>query len=99
MHKVTREAYACKIIRKDGNMNDISSMSTEIEIMKRVRHRNVLSLFELFESPNCLWLILELVEAPGGDLRSILSDQSSFRDSRVAVYETDTDGNPLLAFE
>ena len=34
-HRQTGEVYACKVIRKDGNMNDINSMTTEIEIMKR----------------------------------------------------------------
>jgi serine/threonine protein kinase len=43
-------------------MNDAVSMATEIEIMKRVRHRHVVSLFELYESPKCIWMVLELVE-------------------------------------
>ena len=50
--------YACKVILKDTKMNDAQSMSTEIEIMKRIRHRHVVAMYELFESPSCLWLIL-----------------------------------------
>ena len=36
-------------------------MSTEIEIMKRIRHRHIVSMYELYETPKCLWIILELV--------------------------------------
>lgn len=41
-------------------MNDAQSMSTEIEIMKRVRHRNVCNMYELYETPKCLWMVLEV---------------------------------------
>jgi serine/threonine protein kinase len=82
--KSTGEVYACKIIRKDGNMNDAASMSTEIEIMKRVRHRHVVSLIELFESPSCLWLILELVD--GGDLRSLLANHSHYSEAMASRH-------------
>lgn len=70
-HKKTRVKYACKIVKKDSSMNDAQSMSTEIEIMKRIRHKNVVSMFELFESPKILWIILEVVS--GGDLLQYIS--------------------------
>jgi calcium-dependent protein kinase len=38
-HRQSGIQYACKVVRKDGSMNDATSMSTEIEIMKRIRHR------------------------------------------------------------
>ena len=65
-------------------MNDASSMGTEIEIMKRVRHRHVVSLVELFESPSCLWLILELIE--GGDLRSLLAHHSHYSEAMASRH-------------
>lgn len=83
-HRQTGEIFACKIIRKDGNMNDITSMTTEIEIMKRIRHRHVVSLYELFESPTCLWLILELVN--GGDLRSLLASHSHYSEAMASRH-------------
>ena len=64
-HRVTGEKFACKVIKKDGQMNDAESMNTEIEIMKRVRHENIVTLYELFESAKCMWLILELVDGTG----------------------------------
>ena len=64
-HRESGDKFACKVIKKDGSMNDAKSMSTEIEIMKRCRHLNIVSLYELFESSVCMWLILELVEGSG----------------------------------
>jgi len=82
--KQTGEVYACKIIRKDGNMNDAASMATEIEIMKRVRHRHVVSMIELFESPTCLWLVLELID--GGDLRTLLAHHSHYSEAMASRH-------------
>ena len=65
-------------------MNDIASMTTEIEIMKRVRHRHVVSLYELFESPSCLWLVLELVD--GGDLRSLLASHTHYSEASASRH-------------
>lgn len=71
IHKGTGVKYACKVVKKNSSMNDAQSMSTEIEIMKRIRHRNVVSMYELYETPKCLWIILELVD--GGDLHHYLT--------------------------
>ena len=71
IHKQTQQAFACKVVKKNSSMNDAQSMSTEIEIMKRVRHRNIVSMYELYETPKCLWIILELVD--GGDLHHFLA--------------------------
>ena len=77
--------YACKVIQKDTKMNDAQSMSTEIEIMKRLRHDHVVSMYELFETPDCLWLILELVD--GGDLRSFLNaNRQSYTEGYAAMH-------------
>ena len=80
--KKTGEKYACKVIKKDGGMNDADSMNTEIEIMKHVRHRHVVSLFELYESSVCMWLILELVQ--GGDLNFFCSKQEMYSERIVS---------------
>lgn len=84
-HRQTGVAYACKVIIKDTKMNDAQSMSTEIEIMKRLRHRHVVAMYELFESPTTLWLILELVD--GGDLRSFLNaNRKTYTEEQAARH-------------
>ena len=82
--KETGVGFACKIIKKDGGMNDFKSMINEVEIMKRVRHRHVVSMHELFESPTCFWLILEL--ADGGDLRFLMEKHKPFSEAVVRRY-------------
>lgn len=65
-------------------MNDMTSMGTEIEIMKRVRHRHVVSMYELFESPSCLWMILELVD--GGDLRGLIANHQHYTEALASRH-------------
>lgn len=65
-------------------MNDAQSMTTEIEIMKRIRHRYIVSLYELFESAQCMWLILELVEGTG--LRGVLANTQHYSEVIAARY-------------
>ena len=78
----TLEKFACKVIKKNDTMNDAESMNTEIEIMKRVRHAHIVTMYELFESSQCLWLILELVEGTG--LRGGLANKSSYTEWTAA---------------
>jgi serine/threonine protein kinase len=62
-HRITGKKFACKVVKKNSSMNDAQSMSTEIEIMKRVRHRHIVSMYELYETPKCLWIILEVAKS------------------------------------
>ena len=81
-HKQTGMKYACKVVKKNSSMNDAQSMSTEIEIMKRIRHRHVVSMYELYETPKCLWIILELVD--GGDLHHFLAHTLHYNEVMAA---------------
>ncbi len=65
-------------------MNDAQSMSTEIEIMKRIRHRHVVSMYELYETPKCLWIILELVD--GGDLHTHMASVDYYTEVLAARH-------------
>jgi serine/threonine protein kinase len=78
VHKSSGSPFACKIVKKNANMNDAQSMSTEIEIMKRIRHRHVVSMYELYETPKCLWIILELVD--GKDLYHFLAHNENYNE-------------------
>ena len=77
-HKVNGRNFACKVVKKNASMNDAQSMSTEIEIMKRIRHRNIVSMYELYETPKCLWIILELVD--GGDMHHFLAQVTDYNE-------------------
>lgn len=69
----TEKKYACKVLVKN-KMNDAASMATEIEIMRNVKHENVIQLHEVFETRECLWLMIELTRNDG--LRGIMQVQS-----------------------
>ena len=83
-HKATRKAFACKVVKKNSSMNDAQSMSTEIEIMKRVRHRHIVSMYELYETPKCLWIILELVD--GGDIHQFIANTVLYTEQMAAKH-------------
>ena len=65
-------------------MNDAKSMSTELEIMKRVKHENVVTMHEVFESSDRLWLILELTS--GGNLRSLINQLHEYTEIMAAKH-------------
>ena len=44
-----KKDFALKVVEKNESMNDLDSMMTEIDIMKRVRHRHVVCMYELYE--------------------------------------------------
>ena len=83
-HKISGKPFACKVVKKNSSMNDAQSMSTEIEIMKRIRHRHIVSMYELYETPKCLWIVLELVD--GGDIHQFLASTNNYTEAMAARH-------------
>ena len=63
--KDTKEEYAVKIIDK-SKVEDMQDIDREIEIMGKVDHQNVIKLYEVFDEPKKMNLVLEYVT--GGEL-------------------------------
>jgi len=63
-NKVTNKLFACKKISK-LNMNS-AQFQKEIQILMRMDHPNIIKLYEVFESDNSIYLIME--ECFGGEL-------------------------------
>jgi len=80
-HRETGETFACKIVRK-SHMNDERTMSTETEIMMRLKHENLVQLHELFETSTSRWFIMELANA--GTLQSALAAEVNYTEDLVA---------------
>lgn len=58
------------MIRKNDHkqgINDEESMRTELEILRMVQHSYILSCHEIFETPQCMWVVMEQIR--GGDVR------------------------------
>ncbi|MFM7850658.1 MAG: protein kinase domain-containing protein [Flammeovirgaceae bacterium] len=47
--------------RKIVEDHDIHRLTREIEILKKVRHKYIIQLFEIIETPKQLYLIMEYV--------------------------------------
>jgi len=63
----TNDKVAIKMIeKKHVDPEELKLLQREIDIMRRVQHRNVLRLYEIFETSTHLYLVMELVN--GGEL-------------------------------
>jgi len=70
---------AVKIVDKEklSNPREQVSMAREITIMKLLKHKNILRLYDIYENPEKLFLILDLYE--GGDLYGHLTTNGALR--------------------
>eukprot|EP00158_Paraphelidium_tribonemae_P007362 Partr_v1_DN28218_c0_g1_i1_m76471 putative calcium calmodulin-dependent protein kinase len=66
VHRQTGKAFAVKIIDRSKCIGKENMIQSEIAILKKVRHDNVIQLFELFETEAKIFLIMEMVT--GGEL-------------------------------
>ena len=71
-NKITSETYACKKVSK-VNLIDLEKFRTEISIMSKVDHPNIVKLYEIYESNRSLYLIMQLCK--GGELFTKISEK------------------------
>ena len=64
--------YACKKLSK-LNIDNLEKFRKEIDILMKLDHPNIIKLYEVFEAPNSLYLIME--ECQGGELFDRLSER------------------------
>ena len=68
IHIPTGEKVAIKILNKDhlfedeSEFNDINKIKKEINILKRIRHKNIIQLYEIMESKSHLYIVMEYCE-------------------------------------
>lgn len=85
-NKETKTNYAVKAFNKEYLLSQPKgreSLMNEIEIMKSVKHPNMMNLIELHESKNSVYLVLELLE--GGELFSFISNRKKLTYADVAL--------------
>ncbi|ORC87938.1 putative protein kinase [Trypanosoma theileri] len=81
-HIPTRACFVAKIIPKT-NQGVEADVKVEISILRRLKHRNIVQLVEILESPNNYYIILEPVF--GGDVcKLILSQEGCLAENVVA---------------
>ena len=64
-NKITGKMYACKKLSK-LKLKDLEKFRREIDILEKTDHPNIIKLYEVYESQNSLYLIME--ECHGGEL-------------------------------
>lgn len=84
----TGSEYAAKFIRKrrgggrrGAKMEDIQK---EIEVLSETNHRNIINLYEVFETNREVILILELVD--GGELFEYLSEKDKLSEEEASSF-------------
>jgi len=83
IHKKTGQKYAVKIIDKKTVGADINRLETEIQILKKVNHENIIALKELFDTPDYLFIVTELVT--GGELFDKIVEKGSYTEKMAAT--------------
>eukprot|EP01119_Soliformovum_irregulare_P007561 TRINITY_DN19_c0_g1_i1.p1 TRINITY_DN19_c0_g1~~TRINITY_DN19_c0_g1_i1.p1 ORF type:complete len:312 (+),score=26.38 TRINITY_DN19_c0_g1_i1:10-945(+) len=88
VNKETGEQFAMKIINKEkvGMEAKVEErMKREVDILKSVRHPNIIPLHDLFETENRLYLVMELVS--GGELFNSIVERQFYseEDARAVI--------------
>lgn len=79
-NKFTDEDVAIKVVnKKDVKRRDIELLEREIRILKKLKHHNIVRLYDLFDGPENMYIVLELV--PGGELFDQIVTNGSYSES------------------
>jgi len=80
--KDTNEVFAVKIIDK-AKVEDMGDIEREVEIMGKIEHPNVIKLYEVFDQPKKMLLVLELVT--GGELFDRIVARGNYSEAEAAA--------------
>eukprot|EP00762_Andalucia_godoyi_P002374 ANDGO_02790.mRNA.1 Calcium/calmodulin-dependent protein kinase type 1 len=88
-HKETGVDYAVKIIDKANVDVNKDSLTTEVKILKGVQHPNIVRLYDLYESPRKVYLVLERLT--GGELFdrivNVYPNGYSEKEASIIIYK------------
>jgi len=80
--KASGQQYAVKVInKKDLGKDYEKNLKMEVDILKKVNHPNIIALKELFDTPDKLYLVMELVT--GGELFDKIVEKGSYTESEA----------------
>jgi len=80
VHKETGQEYAIKCIEKHDV--DTSRLQTEVDILTQVEHPHIISLEEVFDTPDTLYLVMELIT--GGELFDKITEIGAYSEKTAA---------------
>ena len=80
VHKKTRQQVAIKIIDKsslkDGGEEEQLNLRNEVEILSQIDHPNIVKLFEIYDSKDKFYMVMELMK--GGELFERIVEKEFF---------------------
>ncbi|XP_061638796.1 serine/threonine-protein kinase DCLK1b isoform X1 [Phyllopteryx taeniolatus] len=86
VERSTGREYALKIISKDKCRGKEHMIQSEVSILRRVKHPNIVLLIEEMDTGNEIYLVMELVK--GGDLFDAITSSSKYteRDASCMLF-------------
>ena len=87
IHIPSGEKVAIKIMDKTQLMEDplnFQRVENEISILKKVQHKNIIKLYELMESPQKIYLVMELCE--GGELFDYIVNHKKLSEKQACKF-------------
>jgi calcium/calmodulin-dependent protein kinase I len=82
-HKKTGVQYALKCIDKKQVGDKTEMMLSEVDILQRIKHPNIIALEEVIDTPQKLYLVLELVT--GGELFDRIVERGSYTENDASA--------------
>jgi len=81
--RASGQQFAVKVInKKDLGKDYEKNLKMEVDILKKVNHPNIIALKELFDTPDKLYLVMELVT--GGELFDKIVEKGSYTESEAS---------------
>ncbi|CAD8087488.1 unnamed protein product [Paramecium sonneborni] len=85
--KQNQSKYAVKTFQKsaliDKNNKQRQGLLNEINLLRCCDHPNIIKLYEIYESGDYIYLVMELLE--GGELFDLILETQCFQESKVAM--------------
>lgn len=83
VHKKTGKEVAIKIIKKKNlNGEELATIQDEVDIMNKTKHPNIVKLFEIYDTNNYLYMVLEVLS--GGELFEHIVEKECYSEKEAA---------------
>ncbi|KAF1439205.1 KCC1G kinase, partial [Pygoscelis papua] len=85
-HRSTGKLFALKCIKKSPLTRD-SSLENEIAVLKKIKHENIVTLEDIYESTTHFYLVMQLVS--GGELFDRILERGVYteKDASVVIHQ------------
>jgi len=81
-NKATKDVVAVKIIEKNQSEEELQLLQREIDILKKLNHQNIISLKEVYDEKETIYLVMELVQ--GGELFDQIVSRGTYSEADAA---------------